>query len=165
MTARQIAARMLQARLGAAAPGYRPVSSASLPLPIAEETRPQRHILLVEDEILIRMALAEYLRECGYAVLEAGSGDEAIAVLQAGETIDIVFSDVQMPGGNDGFALARWIRENRPGMKLLLTSGVVHAAAKAEELCLDGAMVRKPYDHARLLEEIRRLRDAGGAAP
>jgi DNA-binding response OmpR family regulator len=117
-------------------------------------------ILIVEDEVLVRMSLAEYLRECGYAVLEAANGDEAIEILQArGNEIDLVFSDVQMPGATDGFALARWIRTHIDGVRVLLTSGVAHAAEKAEGLCLDGPIVQKPYDHATLLAGIKRLRE------
>jgi len=117
-------------------------------------------VLVVEDEVLVRLALAEYLRDCGFQVLEAATGDEAIEVLTArGEEVDLVFSDVQMPGKTDGFALAHWIRDKIPGMRIILTSGVGHAASKAENLCLDGPMIQKPYDHKALLGEIRRLQE------
>jgi len=117
-------------------------------------------VLVVEDEVLIRLALADYLRDCGFQVLEAASGDEAIEVLSArGEDVDLVFSDIQMPGKTDGFALAHWIRANKPGMRIMLTSGVGHAASKAENLCLDSPMIQKPYDHKALLAEIRRLQE------
>ncbi|HWO73418.1 MAG TPA: response regulator, partial [Dehalococcoidia bacterium] len=56
-------------------------------------------VLVVEDEVLIRWVIAEHLRDCGYRVIEAGSGDEAIDVLRrTGLTIDVVLSDVRMPG-------------------------------------------------------------------
>jgi CheY-like chemotaxis protein len=125
-----------------------------------DRDEPPQTILVVEDDVLIRISLAEYLRDCGFAVLEAASGDEAIEILQArGHDIDLVFSDVQMPGATDGFALARWIRSNLPGVRVLLTSGVAHSAEKAEGLCLDGPMVSKPYDHAKLLADILRMKE------
>lgn len=116
-------------------------------------------VLIVEDEVLIRMALSEFLRDAGLSVLEAASGDEAIDVLLArGADIDIVFSDVQMPGKADGFALALWVLTNRPEIRMLLTSGVPHAASKAEELRLAAPMMRKPYDHEAVQQQIKLLR-------
>jgi CheY-like chemotaxis protein len=114
--------------------------------------------LVVDDEVLVRLAVGEYLRDCGFHVFEAADGNEAIEVLQAAELpIDLVFSDVQMPG-LDGFGLARWIRENRPEVRVLLTSGnPAGVAAKATELCHEGPVVAKPYDHAALLQRIKRM--------
>jgi CheY-like chemotaxis protein len=71
-------------------------------------------ILVVEDEVLIRLPLAEYLRECGYRVFEASNVAEAKAVLDADTPVDLVFSDVNMPGNENGFALAVWIRQRHP---------------------------------------------------
>jgi CheY-like chemotaxis protein len=117
---------------------------------------PSETILVVEDEVLIRLELADYLRACGYRVLEAGNAAEAMAVLQTEHRVDLVFSDVQMPGPTDGFGLARWVRANRPGVKVILTSGVARSAVLASELCEEGPLEAKPYDHARLLERIKR---------
>ena len=66
----------------------------------------QETILLVEDEVLVRMPIAQYLRDCGYKVIEAVNADEAMTVLLHRETaVDIVFSDIEMPGSVDGFGL------------------------------------------------------------
>lgn len=111
-------------------------------------------ILVVEDDILVRLDIAEYLRECGYRVLEAGDARGAIDVLESNLPVDLVFSDVQMPGDMDGFGLARWIREHQPGIRIILTSGYVRAAEKAGELCDDGP-IPKPYDHQFVVERIR----------
>jgi CheY-like chemotaxis protein len=112
--------------------------------------------LIVEDEILIRMDLADYLRECGFQVIEASNADEAIAVLQSGRQVGMALSDIQMPGSMDGFRLARWIRANRPDTKVILTSGVARSAELAADLCEDGPIETKPYDHQRLADRIRR---------
>src|SRR5919198_311753 len=112
-------------------------------------------ILIVEDEVLIRLDVADYLRECGYRVMEAGNASEAIAILQSGHRIDLVFSDVQLPGSMDGFALARWVRAHQPEVKVILTSGVARSAELAGELCDEGPLEKKPYDQRHLLERIR----------
>ncbi len=112
-------------------------------------------ILIVEDEVLIRFDVADYLRGCGYRVIEAGNASEAVAILQSGRRVDLLFSDVQLPGSMDGFALARWVRMHQPEVKVILTSGAARSAQIAGELCEDGPLEKKPYDPQRLLERIR----------
>jgi CheY-like chemotaxis protein len=73
-------------------------------------------LLIVEDEVLIRMALSDYLQDCGYKVLEASAAEEAVLIIDQGDIIiDVVFSDLKLPGPMDGFGLAQWLRANRPG--------------------------------------------------
>ncbi|WP_292177368.1 response regulator [Mesorhizobium sp.] len=96
-------------------------------------------ILVVEDDIFIRLDIAEYLRECCCRVVEAGTAAEAIDVLESNLPVDLVFSDIQMPGDLDGFGLARWIRQRQPGVKVILTSGCVKAAEKASEFVRRGS--------------------------
>ena len=115
-------------------------------------------ILVVEDEVLIRLVIADYLRDCGYKVHEAVSGEEAIAILQAPEvSIDVVFSDVEMPGSMDGFALARWVRANKPGMEIILTSGIERSADIAATLCEAGPLMKKPYSSQDVVDRLRQL--------
>jgi CheY-like chemotaxis protein len=114
-------------------------------------------VLVVEDEWLIRAAIADYLRRCGYRVLEAGNAAEAITALEADASIAIVFSDVQMPGSMDGWGLARWVRRERPAVKVILTSGVARASEAAGDLCEDGPLMEKPYSHIELERRIRML--------
>ncbi len=126
-------------------------------------------ILVVEDEVLIGLAIADHLRDCGYRVLEAGTVDEAIAVMKdasAKDTpVDIVFSDVQMPGGKDGTVLAQWVRANFPRVRVILTSGGVEAADIAGELCADNPLIGKPYQPETVVRRIRRLLDGGRDVP
>jgi CheY-like chemotaxis protein len=114
-------------------------------------------ILVVEDEVLIRMAVATFLRERGYRVLEAASADEAQAILKAAEPIEIVFSDINMPGTLNGAELAQWVRQNFPDVRVILTSGVTDLARNAAELCSSGKVMDKPYDHETLAQHIREL--------
>ena len=113
-------------------------------------------ILLVDDEILVRWALADHLQECGFKVLGAPNADAAIEAIQKYEgAIDLVFSDVRMPGSMDGVGLARWVKENLPGVGVILTSGHAQAEDIAEELCDHiGEIVRKPYDFDELVRRI-----------
>jgi CheY-like chemotaxis protein len=115
-------------------------------------------VLVVEDEVLIRLVIADYLRECGYKVYEAVNAQEAIAMLQSPEVaVDIVFSDVQMPGDMDGFALSRWIRANKPGVQVILTSGVERSANIAATLCEAGPLLEKPYPSQDVVDRIKQL--------
>jgi DNA-binding NtrC family response regulator len=117
----------------------------------------QETILVVEDDVLIRMPIAQYLRDCGYKVIEAANADEAMSVLLNRETaIDIVFSDIEMPGAVDGFGLARWIREHRPSTEVVLTGTVPRTVGAAEDLCEEGVLP-KPYDAQAVHNHIRRL--------
>jgi len=119
---------------------------------------PSPTVLVVEDEVLIRLVIADYLRDCGYKVHEAVSGEEAIAILQAPEvSIDVVFSDVEMPGSMDGFALARWVRANKPGMEVILTSGIERSADIAATLCEAGPLMKKPYSSQDVVDRLRQL--------
>ena len=112
----------------------------------AHDIEPARTVLVVEDEILIRWVTSEHLRECGYRVVEAGSGDDAVEVLRrAAVTINVVFSDVMMPGSTDGFALAQWVRKHRPDIKVLLTFGIAKAVAAADAPYVEATVVPKPY--------------------
>src|SRR5262245_45697420 len=111
---------------------------------------PPPTVLVVEDDVLVRIMVAAYLRECGFDVVEAGNADEAIRVLEADLRVDVVFSDVNMPGSMDGFGLAQWLRRERPGLEIILTSGAARTAKEAGELCEHGPIMAKPYDHAEL---------------
>lgn len=80
-------------------------------------------VLVVEDEALVRMVICEALREQGFTVVEAVNAEEALAVLAAGILVDIVFTDVRMPGAFDGLELVKRIKQQRPTLPVLVTSG------------------------------------------
>jgi CheY-like chemotaxis protein len=115
-------------------------------------------ILVVDDEVLIRMVLSDYLQDCGFKVLEAGTVAEAIAIIEASQSIiDLVFSDVNMPGGKDGIELAQWIKANRPQLPVLLTSGDEQKAELAGAVCAKEEFLPKPYDHEMAVARVRTL--------
>jgi CheY-like chemotaxis protein len=112
-------------------------------------------VLLVEDDFLVRQTAAEVLANSGYQVVEAEDGDKALEILDAGATIDLVFSDIKMPGQTDGCALARWIRQHRPRLPVMLTSGYTETKQRAVALC--DSFLDKPYGPQEVLEEVARL--------
>ena len=109
-------------------------------------------VLVVEDEVLLRIMTVEYLQSCGFAVLEADSADQAIGHLRAHRHIGAVFSDIQMPGSMDGVGLARWSRRERPDVKILLTSGRGLPPGGEE-----WPMLAKPYRMGDVERELREL--------
>lgn len=144
--------------------GGGPVADIScVKFPDAQERVPA--ILIAEDEVLIRFVIADYLRECGFQVIEASSGDEAVSILESTLSVDLVFTDVQMPGEKDGFALAQWVRANRPGVPVLLTSGDAKKAATAKELCENEPFFAKPYEVQHVVAQIRQHLDGRKRQP
>src|SRR5262245_33046990 len=115
-------------------------------------------VLVVEDEVLIRMTISDYLRDCGYKVFEAANADEARTILQkADREIDLVLSDIEMPGSMDGFGLAQWVRKNRPGLDVILVGTTEGAADAAADLCEKGPMLAKPYEPQVLVDRVKQL--------
>ena len=113
---------------------------------------PPPTILVVEDDVLVRNFAAAYLRDCGFDVIEANSADEAIRVLEADIPVDVVFSDIQMPGSMNGLGLAHWIIETLPGVKVLLTSGQILPSAARK-----WTLLAKPYDMAEVERRLREM--------
>ena len=121
-------------------------------------------VLIVEPDVLIRQPLAEYLRDCGYRVIEAVDDEEARQCLtEEVGPVDAVLCDVNAQG-DPRFTLANWIRKNHPRTQVIIAGSMAMAAEKAGDLCEDGPAVKRPYDHRQVLDHIRRLlaaRDRG----
>jgi DNA-binding response OmpR family regulator len=116
-------------------------------------------ILIIDADILIRHPLAEYLRECGYRVVQAANFDEACKLFTQRRrrlAIDVVLADANTPGAENAFAFAGWMRANQPGVEIILAGSVDATAKKASDLCEEGPL-SKPYDHQLVLDRIRRL--------
>jgi PAS domain S-box-containing protein len=117
-------------------------------------------VLLVEDNPEVRSVTARRLQNLGYKVVEAENAPRAVEVLGSRCDIDLVFSDVVMPGGMSGFDLAQWVRRNAPAARILLTSGFAEAVARAGETpALDVEILRKPYSGVELARALRRTLD------
>jgi len=112
---------------------------------MAKAFEKRANILLVEDEPLISAVATEALQEQGFAVHAVASAAEALRCLSSRESIDVLFTDVNLAGGMDGGALAQRARELRPGLPIMYTSGRQHAIEALDPV--EGSMfVRKPYD-------------------
>ena len=107
--------------------------------------------------IITRTVIADYLRDCGYRVFEAGNAEDAVQLLSSELKIDIVFTDLELPGRSSGLELARWIRKHHPAMKVIVTSGAYSSAELAGELCEAGPPIVKPYESKAVVERIRSL--------
>jgi len=117
-------------------------------------------ILVAESDVLVRLAIAAYLRDCGYRVIEAASSEEARAVLASEEAdVAVVLSAVDLAGAMDGFALAQWVRKERSGVAVILAGTVEREARQARELCEEGPHLRKPYEPQQVVAWISRLRN------
>jgi CheY-like chemotaxis protein len=100
-------------------------------------------ILVVEDEPLVRLFLTDFLDEAGFKVFEAVNGDEAMTILQARPDIQVIISDIEMPGSMSGLELARAVHERWPGIGIVMTSG--QARPGPDDLSEKVAFLAKPY--------------------
>jgi CheY-like chemotaxis protein len=134
---------------------------ADAPTPAAAGHAMARGIaLLVDDEELVRMSTADMLNGLGYEVVEAGSAEEALQLVDGGITPDILVTDHLMPGMS-GETLARSMRARRPRLPVLIVSGY----AEAEGVSPDIPRLTKPFRHAELAERLASLHpDASATA-
>lgn len=107
------------------------------------EHPPQVVILVVEDEPFVRMIATDVLVDHGMVVLEAGCGEDALAVIRTGQHIDLLFTDINMPGDVDGIELAAIAHRERPDLKLIVTSGGRNMTV--DEIPDHGVFIAKPY--------------------
>src|ERR1051326_8129822 len=119
-----------------------------VPAEIIRTQTAQPVILFVEDEILIRLSTADFLRKSGFTVIEAGAAYEALMVLKARSDVTLVLTDLGMPGALDGSGLIRQIRKLYPDVKVIVAS----AFQSSEPV---DATVAKPYSMERVLEVIK----------
>jgi DNA-binding response OmpR family regulator len=101
-------------------------------------------IMVLESDVIVRTEIAEFLRECGYKVIEGVTASDLWIIIDAKVKLDVVFSEVNLPGETDGFTLARSIRQTYPEIDIVLTSSVEGAAEKSKDLCEEGPL-KKPY--------------------
>jgi CheY-like chemotaxis protein len=115
-------------------------------------------ILVLDGDVLVRMPVVQFLRDCGHRVVEAASTDEAIAVLQKTNVpVDVMLSEIDIPGSMNGFGFAQWARSVRPELKILLAGTPERTVRNAAELCEVGPTLKRPYDHKHVLHRIKRL--------
>jgi len=111
-------------------------------------------ILVVEDEVLVRAVVTDELRQQGYTVVEAANAEDALSVLHSNVRVDLLLTDVQMPGSLDGVGLARLVRADYPFVKVVMASSRM-PDIEANETA-DG-FFSKPYDFPKLFGHIKAL--------
>jgi len=119
------------------------------PAPAGPAEAAQRVVLVVEDEVVLRMAVSAHLREAGFVVIEAVDAEEAVELLHANNKIQLVFSDITMPGAMDGDQLAEWVSARYPEIRILLTSGITQRGQQP--------FIAKPYSFIELQRRIEEL--------
>ena len=125
-----------------------PSQNASSPRDISRPV-----VLVAEDEALIRFVLVTFLSDAGFTVLEASNADDAVTVLGSELPIDLVFTDINMPGDMNGDALAAWSSVHRPGLPVILTSAAVNPSDSNRRR----RFIPKPYDLSDVENQIREL--------
>ena len=112
-------------------------------------------ILVVEDDILVRMIASDILTEAGFRVMEAHDAQEAMTLLEARGDVQVVFTDWNMPGEIDGVGLARLVRRRWPEVGVIVTSGKMRPAPS--DLPAGVRFIAKPYPPSALIEEIEAM--------
>jgi len=122
--------------------------------PLAEEASATPTVLVVEDEVLVRLMAVELLQDAGFRVIEACDADEAMTILDSNVQCDVIFSHVNMPGSIDGIGLVGYAKHAYPTVPVILTSGGVPAHVLSE--AAPAAVVPKPYAELDLTRAIAR---------
>lgn len=125
---------------------------------MAQQSGDSQGLLVVDGDVLVRHVISDYLRKCGYVVVEAASTDEAMIVLED-ETLSVeaVLCDADAPGSQSSFQLRAWAQTVCPETQIILAGSIAAAANKAAELCEEGPQLRRPYDPQSVIEYIRRI--------
>jgi CheY-like chemotaxis protein len=117
-------------------------------------------VLVVEDEPLVRMNSIDLVRELGFDVVEAVDADHAMAALESGQGITVLFTDIQMPGSMDGLQLAAAVTERWPPIAILITSGQLHP--EDAHMPAGAQFMPKPYSPWQLEQQLRALTGGSG---
>src|SRR3954469_5105247 len=109
-------------------------------------------ILVVEDEVLVRMVAADVLEDAGFTVLESASAEEALTLLETRSDVEVLFTDVNMPGAMDGLGLAQTVHNRSPEISILIGSGRIRPCPA--ELPPGARFIAKPYAPAALTDAV-----------
>jgi CheY-like chemotaxis protein len=118
-------------------------------------------VLVVDDDEDVRSLAVATLHDAGYRALPAPNGDIALSMLQGGLNVDLLFTDIVMPGGLDGFSLAYEARLYQPEIRILYTTGFTNLSARGLARSVPGRMLNKPYRPSTLAAEVMRALSDG----
>lgn len=112
-------------------------------------------ILVVEDEMLLRMRAVDMVEDAGYTSVEAVDADEAVAILESRSDIALVLTDIQMPGSMDGLKLAHWVHERWPPIRIILVSGQLKLSSN--EIPADSRFFGKPLEAGEMIAQMQEM--------
>jgi CheY-like chemotaxis protein len=112
-------------------------------------------VLVVEDEVLLRMRAVDMVEDAGYASVEAVDADKAVAILESRSDIALLFTDIQMPGSMDGLKLAHAVHERWPPIKIILVSGQLKSSNI--DIPTDSRFFGKPLEAKEMIAELRHM--------
>ena len=117
------------------------------------------NVLVVEDEMVLRMRAVDIVEDAGFTAVEAVNADEALAILESRSDIALLFSDIQMPGTMDGLKLAHAVHERWPAIKIILVSGQVKVSDADKPV--DSVFIGKPLDVKQMVVELQAMMGKG----
>jgi len=112
-------------------------------------------VLVVEDEMLLRMRTVDMVEDAGFTSIEAVDADEAVAILESRSDIALLFTDIQMPGSMDGLKLAHAVHERWPPIKIILVSGQLRLASI--DIPADSRFFGKPLEASEMIVEMQSM--------
>ena len=125
---------------------------------MADQAQQSDCILVIDGDVLVRHAIADYLRNCGFVVIEAASTDEAKLVLDEDSlAVDAMLADAEAPGTLNAFQFRAWALRRRPATQMALAGSFEAAVQKAADLCEEGPHLARPYDPQSVISYIRRM--------
>ena len=113
------------------------------------------NVLVVEDEMLLRMRAVDIVEDAGFVPVEAVSADEAMTILESRSDIAVLFTDIQMPGSMDGLKLAHMVRERWPPIGIILVSGQLRLGIA--EIPADSRFFGKPLEAAEMIAQMQKM--------
>src|SRR5437870_1925594 len=116
-------------------------------------------VLVVEDEMLLRMRAVDIVEDAGFTAIQAVNADEALSILQSRSDISLLFSDIQMPGSMDGLRLAYAVHDRWPSIKIILVSGPIELADTDRPA--DSRFFGKPLEVKQMIAELQEMVGTG----
>jgi two-component sensor histidine kinase/CheY-like chemotaxis protein len=126
---------------------------------MSEDSAKVPNVLIVEDEMMLRMRAVDIVEDAGFCPVEAVNADEALSILESRSDISLLFTDIQMPGSMDGLKLAHAVHDRWPGIKIILVSGQVNPSD--EEKPVDSRFFGKPLSQEKMIAELQAMVGAG----
>jgi CheY-like chemotaxis protein len=112
-------------------------------------------VLVVEDEMLLRLRAVDMVEDAGYTAVEAVDADQAVAILESRSDIALMFTDIQMPGSMDGLGLARAVRDRWPPIKIIVVSGQLKLSSL--DIPADSRFFGKPLEAGNMIAQMRSM--------